>query len=55
MTEVRTARVHLLVDPRGPEAFIPFLAALPPTTVCAAVPKGAGIIFASGLAPGPTA
>lgn len=51
VTEVKTARVHLLVDPRGPEAFIPFLSALPSTTVCAAVPEGAGIIFAAGLTP----
>ena len=53
VTEVKTARVHLLVDPRGPEAFIPFLSRLPPTTVCAALPEGAGIVFASGLTPPP--
>jgi hypothetical protein len=53
VTEVKTARVHLLADPRGPEAFIPFLGGLPPSTVCAALPEGAGIVFASGLAPPP--
>jgi hypothetical protein len=52
VSEVRTARVHRLVDARGPEAtFIPYLSALPPSTICAAVPEGTGIIFASGLTP----
>jgi hypothetical protein len=52
VSEVRTARVHLLVDAGSPEAtFIPYLSGLPPNTVCAAVPEGAGIIFASGLTP----
>jgi dolichyl-phosphate-mannose-protein mannosyltransferase len=52
MSEVRTARVHSLVVPGGPEAaFIPYLSGLPPSTVGAAVPEGAGIIFASGLTP----
>ena len=52
VTEVRTARVHSLVNAGGPEAaFIPLLGALPPSTVCAAVPEGAGMIFASGLTP----
>jgi hypothetical protein len=50
--EVRTARVWRLVDPAGPEAtLIPYLSRLPPSTVCAAVPDGAGLIFASGLTP----
>ncbi len=49
-TELRTARVHLMVDADGPEAaFVPYLSRLPPSTVCAAVPEGAGIVFASGL------
>ena len=40
------------MDAGGPEAtFVPFLGRLPPSTVCAAVPEGAGIIFASGLTP----
>jgi len=52
VTEVRTARVHWLVNAGGPEAaFIPLLDTLPPSTVCAAVPEGAGIVFASGLTP----
>jgi hypothetical protein len=52
VTELRTARVHRLVDAGGPEAsFVPLLSRLPPGTVCAAVPEGAGIIFASGLTP----
>jgi hypothetical protein len=52
VTEVRTARVHHLVDANGPEAtLIPYLSALAPSTVCAAVPDGAGLIFASGLTP----
>jgi len=52
VSELRTARVHRLVDAGGPEAtFIPFLSRLPPGTVCAAVPEGAGVIFASGLTP----
>ena len=52
MSEVRTARVWRLVDPQGPEAtLIPYLSRLPPSTVCAAVPDGAGLIFASGLTP----
>ena len=51
-TELRTARVHLMVDPDGPEAaFVPTLSRLPPSTVCLAVPEGAGIVFASGLTP----
>jgi hypothetical protein len=51
VTEVRTARVHSLVNAGGPEAaFIPLLGTLPPSTVGAAVPEGAGMIFASGLA-----
>ncbi|RPH68664.1 MAG: hypothetical protein EHM78_18070 [Myxococcaceae bacterium] len=52
MSEVRTARVWRLVDPAGPEAtLIPYLSRLPPSTVCAAVPDGAGLIFAAGLTP----
>ena len=52
VTELRTARVHLKVDADSPEAaFVPYLSRLPPSTVCAAVPEGAGIIFASGLTP----
>jgi hypothetical protein len=52
VTELRTARVHLLVDAAGPEAtFIPYLRGLPPSTIGAAIPEGAGIIFASGLTP----
>ena len=52
VSEVRTARVHQLVDVGGPEAtFIPYLSGLPPSTVCAAVPEGVGIVFASGLTP----
>ncbi len=52
VSEVRTARVHRLVDRRSPEAtLIPVLSTLPPGTVCAAVPDGAGLIFASGLTP----
>lgn len=52
VTEVRTARVHLLVKPDGPEAtFIPYLSGLPASTVCAAVPEGTGIVFASRLTP----
>ncbi|HZJ53293.1 MAG TPA: glycosyltransferase family 39 protein [Myxococcaceae bacterium] len=51
-SEVRTARVWRLVEPGGPEAkLVPYLSRLPPTTVCAAVPDGAGLIFASGLTP----
>jgi hypothetical protein len=50
--ELRTARVHRLVDVGGAEAsFIPYLSRLPPGTVCAAVPEGAGIVFAAGLTP----
>jgi hypothetical protein len=52
MSEVKTARVWRLVDPEGPEAtLIPYLSRLPPSTVCAAVPDGAGMVFAAGLAP----
>ena len=52
VTVLRTARVHLKVDADSPEAaFVPYLTRLPPSTVCAAVPEGAGIIFASGLTP----
>ncbi len=52
VTEVRTARVHQLVNVGSPEAtFIPYLSGLAPSTVGAAVPEGAGIIFASGLTP----
>jgi hypothetical protein len=52
MTEVKTARVWRLVDAQGPEAtLIPYLSRLPPSTVCAAVPDGAGLIFAAGLTP----
>jgi hypothetical protein len=51
-TEVRTARVHQWVNAGGPEAtFIPYLSGRPPSTVGAAVPEGAGIIFAAGLTP----
>jgi hypothetical protein len=51
-SELRTARVHRLVDPHGPEAtIIPYLSGLPPGTVCVAVPDGAGLVFASGLTP----
>ncbi len=50
VTVLRTARVHLKVDVDSPEAaFVPYLSRLPPSTVCAAVPDGAGIVFASGL------
>jgi hypothetical protein len=50
--EIRTTRVHRLVDAQGPEAtLIPYLSTLPPGTVCAAIPDGAGLIFASGLTP----
>jgi hypothetical protein len=52
MTEVKTARVWRLVDPEGPEAtLIPYLSRFPSSTVCAAVPDGAGMIFAAGLTP----
>ena len=52
MTEVRTARVHQWVNAGGPEAaFIPYLSGRPSSTVGAAVPDGAGIIFAAGLTP----
>ena len=52
VSEVKTARVHLLVDADSPEAsLIPYLSTFPPGTVCAAVPDGAGLIFASGLTP----
>jgi 4-amino-4-deoxy-L-arabinose transferase-like glycosyltransferase len=52
VSEVRTARVHQLVNAGGPEAtFIPYLSRLPSSTVCAAVPEGAGIVFAAGLTP----
>ena len=52
VTEIRTRRVHQLVDAHGLEAtLIPYLSAFPPSTVCAAVPDGAGLIFASGLTP----
>jgi hypothetical protein len=52
VTEVRTARVHQLVDADSPEAaLIPYLSTFPPGTLCAAVPDGAGVIFASGLTP----
>jgi hypothetical protein len=52
MAEIRTARVWRLVDPEGPEAtLVPFLSRFPPGTVVAAVPDGAGLIFASGLTP----
>ncbi|MGZ6071506.1 MAG: hypothetical protein ACXWK8_09820 [Myxococcaceae bacterium] len=52
VTELRTARVHLKVDADGPEAaFVPYLSRLPPSTVCVAVPDGAGMVFASGLTP----
>jgi len=51
-SEVRTARVWRLVDPASPEAtVIPYLSRFPPSTVGAAVPDGAGMIFASGLTP----
>jgi hypothetical protein len=51
-SELKTARVWRLVDPQSPEAtLIPYLTRLPPSTVCAAVPDGAGLIFASGLTP----
>ncbi len=51
-TLLRTARVQLVVDADGPEiAFVPYLSRLPPTTVCAAVPEGAGLVFAAGLTP----
>ena len=50
--ELRTARVHRLVNVDSPEAtFVPYLSGLPPSTVGAAVPEGAGIIFSSGLTP----
>lgn len=50
VTVLHTARVHLKVDVDSPEAaFVPYLSRLPPSTVCAAVPDGAGIVFASGL------
>ena len=52
VTEVKTARVWRYVDPEGPEAtLVPYLSRLPPSTVCAAVPDGAGMIFAAGLTP----
>jgi hypothetical protein len=52
VTEIQTTRVHQLVDAHGPEAsLIPYLSTLPPGTVCAAVPDGSGLIFASGLTP----
>ena len=52
MSEVKTARVWRLVDPEGPEAtLIPYLSRFPSSTVCAAVPDGAGMIFAAGLTP----
>lgn len=52
MAEVKTARVWRLVDADGAEAaLIPYLSSLPPGTVCAAVPDGAGLIFAAGLTP----
>jgi hypothetical protein len=52
VSDLRTARGHWLVDPDGPEAtFVPYLSTLPPSTVCAAVPEGAGLIFAAGLTP----
>jgi hypothetical protein len=45
-----TERVRMQVDAEGPEAaFVPFLTRLPPQTVCAAVPEGAGMVFAAGL------
>jgi|SoiMethySBSTD1v2_1073268.scaffolds.fasta_scaffold122342_2 4-amino-4-deoxy-L-arabinose transferase-like glycosyltransferase len=51
-SEVKTARVWRLVDPASPEAtLIPYLTRLPASTVCAAVPDGAGLIFAAGLTP----
>lgn len=51
-TELNTARVRLEVDADGPEAaFVPMLSRLPPETVCAAVPEGAGLVFAAGLTP----
>ena len=52
VTEIRTARGHWLVNAGGPEAtFVPLLGSMPPSTVGAAVPEGAGIVFASGLTP----
>ena len=52
MTEVRTARVWRLMDSEGAEAaLVPYLSRFPPSTVVAAVPDGAGLIFASGLTP----
>jgi hypothetical protein len=52
VTEIRTARVHLEVDRDSPEAtFVQYLSRLPPSTVCAAVPDGAGLVFAAGLTP----
>jgi hypothetical protein len=48
-----TARVHLCVDPRGPEmAVVPLLAHFPPQTRASAVPEGAGLVFAAGLRSG---
>ena len=52
MSAIRTSRVWRLVDPDGPEAaLVPFLNSFPPSTVVAAVPDGAGLIFAAGVTP----
>lgn len=51
--ELVTARVHMCVDPAGPElALVPLLERFPREARASAVPQGAGLVFAAGLRSG---